>query len=79
MATEYTAIFEDIASHGYVVVAINPTDFVPVTAFENGHTVHAPVWDISLYDLENDLGSGLRVQDKPVVPQRSLLTRPIVI
>lgn len=54
MVTEYTAILEDIASHGYVVVAINPTDFAPVTAFEDGRTVYAPVWDISLYDLEKD-------------------------
>jgi platelet-activating factor acetylhydrolase isoform II len=54
MATEYTAVLEDIASHGYVVVAINPTDFAPVTVFENGRTSHAPVWDISLYDLEKD-------------------------
>jgi len=54
MVTEYTAILEDIASHGYVVVAINPTDFAPVTAFKNGRTVYAPVWDISLYDLEKD-------------------------
>jgi pimeloyl-ACP methyl ester carboxylesterase len=54
MATEYTAVLEDIASHGYVVVAINPTDFAPVTVFENGRTVYAPVWNISLYDLEKD-------------------------
>jgi dienelactone hydrolase len=54
MVTEYSAILEDIASHGYVVVAINPTDFAPVTAFENGRTVYAPIWDISLYDLEKD-------------------------
>lgn len=53
-ATEYSAILEDIASHGYVVVAINPTDFAPVTVFENDRTVYAPVWDISLYDLEKD-------------------------
>jgi hypothetical protein len=54
MATEYTAILEDIASHGYVVVAINPTGFAPVTVFENGRTVYAQVWDLSLYDLEKD-------------------------
>ena len=52
--TEYSAILEDIASHGYVVVAINPTDFAPVTVFVNGRTVYAPVWDISLYNLEKD-------------------------
>lgn len=54
MATEYTALLEDIASHGYVVVAINPTDFAPVTTFESGHTVYAPIWNLSLYALEKD-------------------------
>jgi hypothetical protein len=61
MATEYTAILEDIASHGYVVVAINPTGFAPVTVFENGRTVYAPVWDISLDDVEK--GYQVWVQD----------------
>ena len=54
MATEYTAILEDIASHGYIVVAINPTDFAPVTVLETGGTVYAPAWNLSLYNLEKD-------------------------
>ncbi len=52
MPTEYSAVLEDIASHGYVIVAINPTDFVPATVFENGRTVYPSVWHISLYDPE---------------------------
>ena len=52
MPTEYIAILEDIASHGYVVVAINSTGFVPITVFANGSTAYAPVWNISLYDLQ---------------------------
>jgi pimeloyl-ACP methyl ester carboxylesterase len=54
METEYTAILEDVASHGYVVVAINPTDFAPATVFENGRTTYAPVWNTSFYDIEKD-------------------------
>jgi predicted dienelactone hydrolase len=52
--TEYTAVLEDITSHGYIVVAITPTDFVPVTIFENGRRAYLPAWDPSLYDLESD-------------------------
>jgi pimeloyl-ACP methyl ester carboxylesterase len=52
--TEYTAVLEDIASHGYVVVAIDPTDFVPVTVLRDGRIVYAPFWAPSLYDLERD-------------------------
>jgi hypothetical protein len=39
MPTDYTALIEDVASHGYVVVGVNPTDFVPVTVFSDGKSV----------------------------------------
>lgn len=39
MPTDYSAVIEDIASHGYVVVGVNPTFFVPVTYFSNGNSV----------------------------------------
>ena len=55
MATEYTAILEDVASHGYVVVAITPTDFVPATVFDSGRTVYAPLWSPSLYNIRKNL------------------------
>jgi predicted dienelactone hydrolase len=54
MPTEYTALLEDVASHGYIVAGINPTDFVPITVFEDGRIAHAPLWDFSLYDPEKD-------------------------
>jgi hypothetical protein len=52
--TEYSALLEDIASHGYVVVAIHPTDFLPVTVFEDGRAAYAPLWSTALYDLQKD-------------------------
>jgi predicted dienelactone hydrolase len=54
MPTEYTALLEDIASHGYIVVGINPTDFVSITVFQDGRRAFAPLWNISLYELEKD-------------------------
>jgi predicted dienelactone hydrolase len=54
MPTEYTAMLEDIASHGYVVVGINPTDFVSITVFQDGRRAVVPLWNVSLYDLEKD-------------------------
>lgn len=39
MPTDYTAVIEDIASYGYVVVGVNPTYFVYTTAFADGRTV----------------------------------------
>ncbi len=34
--TDYAAVIEDIVSHGYVVVGVNPTDFVYTTVFADG-------------------------------------------
>jgi pimeloyl-ACP methyl ester carboxylesterase len=39
MPTDYTALLEDIASHGYVVVGINPTYFCSATVFSDGRQV----------------------------------------
>ncbi len=39
MPTDYTAILENIASHGYIVVGVNPTHFVGSTYFSNGTSV----------------------------------------
>lgn len=39
MPTDYTAVIEDIASYGYVVVGVNPTYFVYTTAFADGRSV----------------------------------------
>lgn len=39
MPTDYTAIIENIASHGYIVVGVNPTHFVATTYFSNGTSV----------------------------------------
>jgi pimeloyl-ACP methyl ester carboxylesterase len=61
MPTDYTALLEDIASHGYIVAGINPTDFVPVTVFDDGRKVYAPVWNPSLYDIEK--GYAIWVRD----------------
>jgi chlorophyllase-like protein len=52
MPTEYTALLEDIASHGYIVVGITPAGFVPVTVFDDGRKIYAPLWNLSLYKLE---------------------------
>jgi len=52
--TEYSALLEDIASHGYVVVAVYPVGFVPVTSFESGRNAYASLWSTSLYSLEKD-------------------------
>ena len=49
---EYSALLEDIASHGYVIFAIYPTGFEPVTVFEDGRTIYASVLSTSLYNLE---------------------------
>jgi hypothetical protein len=38
MPTDYTALIEDIVSHGYIVVGVNPTDFVAATVFPNGQS-----------------------------------------
>jgi dienelactone hydrolase len=38
MPTDYTATIEDIVSHGYIVVGVNPTYFVSNTTFQNGRT-----------------------------------------
>jgi hypothetical protein len=46
MPTDYSALLEELASYGYVVVGVNPTYFVPVTVFRNGRTVgEMPPWD----------------------------------
>jgi Chlorophyllase enzyme len=39
MPTDYTAVIEDIVSHGYVVVGVNPTSFVYTTVFASGRSV----------------------------------------
>ena len=39
LPTTYTALLEDIASHGYIVAGIVPTYFVPVTMFADGRVV----------------------------------------
>jgi dienelactone hydrolase len=39
LPTTYTALIEDIVSHGYIVAGIVPTYFVPVTVFSDGRTV----------------------------------------
>ena len=58
--SEYTALLEDVASHGYVVVAIYPTDFVPVVVFKDGRSVYASPWNRSLYNLEKDYSIWVR-------------------
>jgi pimeloyl-ACP methyl ester carboxylesterase len=51
MPTEYTALLEDIASHGYVVVGINPSYFTPVTVFPDGRQAGFHLtWDTILED-----------------------------
>jgi dienelactone hydrolase len=39
LPTTYTALIEDIVSHGYIVAGIVPTYFVPVTVFDDGRVV----------------------------------------
>jgi dienelactone hydrolase len=39
LPTTYTALIEDIVSHGYIVAGIVPTYFVPVTIFDDGRVV----------------------------------------
>ena len=39
MATDYTAFAENLASHGYIVAGINPTDSANWTVFPDGRTV----------------------------------------
>ena len=52
MPTDYTALIEDIVSHGYIVFGINPTYFTDSTVFSNGREVgHMPIWKRSL-DIE---------------------------
>jgi hypothetical protein len=42
---DYTALMEELASHGYVVAGIHHPYFAPVTAFADGRTVEpSPVW-----------------------------------
>jgi dienelactone hydrolase len=57
LPTTYTALIEDIVSHGYVVAGIVPTYFVPVTVFDDGRVVSGrslgPV--ISLSTLAGDI------------------------
>jgi pimeloyl-ACP methyl ester carboxylesterase len=38
---EYTALAEDLASHGYAVVGINPSGSTSVVAFPDGHLVYS--------------------------------------
>jgi dienelactone hydrolase len=58
LPTTYTALIEDIVSHGYVVAGIVPTYFVPVTMFDDGRTAAGrslgPV--VSLSTLVGDVG-----------------------
>jgi pimeloyl-ACP methyl ester carboxylesterase len=37
---EYTALAEDLASHGYAVVGVNPTGSTDVVGFPDGHLVY---------------------------------------
>ena len=39
LPTTYSALIEDIVSHGYIVAGIVPTYFVPVTMFDDGRVV----------------------------------------
>jgi predicted dienelactone hydrolase len=39
IATDYTVLAENLASHGYIVVGINPTDSANTTVFLNGMVV----------------------------------------
>jgi dienelactone hydrolase len=39
MPTDYTAIIEDIVSHGYIVIGINPTYYTSTTVFADGRQV----------------------------------------
>ena len=39
LPTTYTALIEDVVSHGYIVAGIVPTYFVPVTMFDDGRVV----------------------------------------
>ena len=58
LPTTYTALIEDIVSHGYIVAGIVPTYFVPVTVFDDGRTLSGrslgPM--ISLSTLVGDIG-----------------------
>ncbi len=52
LATEYSAILEDLASYGYVVVGFTPTGFVEPVRFRDGTVVSQnygpgdqPIWD----------------------------------
>ena len=48
MPTDYTALIEDIASHGYVVVGINPTGYTASTVFADGRQAGLrPPWEIN--------------------------------
>src|SRR5205823_5465575 len=40
--TQYTAIIEEVVSHGYVVVGVAPTYFAPVVVFPDGREVDTP-------------------------------------
>jgi dienelactone hydrolase len=57
LPTTYTALIEDIVSHGYIVAGIVPTYFVPVTMFDDGRVVSGrslgPI--ISLSTLVGDI------------------------
>jgi hypothetical protein len=53
MPTDYTAILEDITSHGFIVVGIDPTYFAPVTVFLDGREVgQIPLWERGSQKLE---------------------------
>jgi dienelactone hydrolase len=40
LATDYSVLLEDLASHGYVVVGLSPTGFADVVRFRDGREVH---------------------------------------
>ena len=61
LATDYTAILEDLASHGYIVVASTPTCSASVVVFDDGHIVEGTAQgnvpdDATLEEAKQKLG-----------------------
>lgn len=75
LPTTYTALIEDIVSHGYIVAGIVPTYFVPVTMFDDGRVVSGrslgPV--ISLSTLVGDIEFTLNQLTKMDADPKSVL------
>jgi pimeloyl-ACP methyl ester carboxylesterase len=59
---EYTELAEDLASHGYAVVGINPTGSTSVVGFPDGHLVYStPAGSVAETNIDAWYASAARV------------------